>query len=444
MKRIYEPLAYGERPIRDRYWDSTVTESGIEHPALEDEISCDFAIIGGGYTGLSAALTLAESGADVVLMDAKYPGWGASGRNGGLVSVGSAKIDDEDVIRKYGEADARVFFDAERASVDLVEDYIDRFALDVDRHSRGYTYVAHRSGMEDALKAYGEEYTSRYGLPFEFVSGEAMAEHGLKSPDFHAAVHLPIGFALNPMKFVLGLTRQAEKAGVRMFSNTPVTEIRSGSGHILKTDHGAVRAKKLLIATNGYSSEDLPRAFSGRYLPVQSNILVTRAMSDEEIKAQGWWSRQMVCDTRTLLHYFRLLPDNRMLLGLRGSVRVSEANIAATEAKARVDFERMFPEWRHVETEHFWSGLICMTRNLVPFAGPVPGLENAWAALGYHGGGVTMAPYAGALIADMSLGRSQRPHPDLMKRPLRRFELGPWRRASLPLAFSWYNLKDNL
>ncbi|MES0884060.1 NAD(P)/FAD-dependent oxidoreductase [Roseibium sp. SCP14] len=444
MKRIYEPLAYGERPIRDRYWDSTIAGPGIEYPALEGETSCEFAIIGGGYTGLSAALTLADNGADVVLLDAKYPGWGASGRNGGLVSVGSAKVDDEHVIRKYGETDARVFFDAERASVDLVEDYLVRFALDVDRHSRGYTYVAHRPGMEDALRAYGEEYSSRYGLPYEFVPGEEMAGHGLKSPDFHAAVHLPIGFALNPMKFVLGLTRQAEKAGVRMFSNTAVSEISQGGGHVLKTPRGVVRAKKLLIATNGYSSDDLPRAFAGRYLPVQSNILVTRPMSDDEIGKQGWWSRQMVCDTRTLLHYFRLLPDNRMLLGLRGSVRVTEANIAATEAKARADFERMFPEWRHVETEHFWSGLICMTRNLVPFAGPVPGLENAWAALGYHGGGVTMAPYAGALIADMALGFSRRPHPDLMKRPLRRFELGPWRRASLPLAFSWYNLKDNL
>jgi len=444
MKRIYEPLAYGDRPIRDGYWKTTIDTLAPEYPALRGECACDFAIIGAGYTGLSAALTLAETGADVVLLDAQSPGWGASGRNGGLVSAGSAKLEGDALVKKYGDADSRVFFDAERASVDLVEEYLERYELDVDRHSKGYTCVAHRPEAIKELEDYGQQYTDRYGLPFRIVPKEEMADHGLNSPDFYGAVHLPIGFALNPMKFVLGLTRAVEAAGVRMFSQTPVTRIEQDNGHVLHTPHGKVRARKLLIATNGYSSDDLPRAFAGRYLPVQSNILVTRSMSDDEIKAQGWWSEQMVCDTRTLLHYFRLLPDKRMLLGLRGSVRVTETNIAATKAKARADFERMFPAWRHVETAHFWSGLICMTRNLVPFAGAVPGLDNAWAALGYHGGGVTMAPYAGALIADMALGRSRLPHPDLMKQPMRRFELGPWRRASLPLAFTWYNIKDNI
>lgn len=444
MKRIYEPLAYSDRPIRDRYWDSTVDAPLPDYPALTGECICDFAIIGGGYTGLSAALTLAEAGADVVLLDAKGPGWGASGRNGGLVSVGSAKMGDDDIVKKYGAADARVFFDAERAAIDLVEEYLDRFQLDVDRHSKGYTYVAHRADMVEGLKEYGQEYTNRYGLPYEFVHKEKMADQGLNSPEFHGAVHLPIGFALNPMKFVLGLSRQTEALGVRMFADSPVTRITQNNGHVLQTPNGIVRAKKLLIATNGYSSDDLPHAFAGRYLPVQSNILVTRPLSDKEIKAQGWWSEQMVCDSRTLLHYFRLLPDKRMLLGLRGSVRVTENNIAATEAKARADFERMFPEWCHVKTEYFWSGLICMTRNLVPFVGAIPGLDNAWAALGYHGGGVPMAPYAGTLMADLALDRSRFPHPDLMKQPMRRFEMGSWRRASLPLAFTWYNIKDNL
>lgn len=444
MKQIYEPLAYSDRPIRDRYWDSTVDTPLPEYQVQAGEISCEYAVIGGGYTGLSAALTLAEAGADVVLLDAKKPAWGASGRNGGLVAVGSTKMDDDSIVKKYGADDARVFFDAERASVDLVEEYLQRFNLDVDRHSKGYTYVAHREEAVAGLKQYGQQYNKRYGLAYEFVPKEEMANHGLNSPDFCAAVHLPIGFALNPMKFVLGLTQQANDVGVRMFSHSAVTQITQDNGHLLHTEKGQVRAKKLLIASNGYSSDDLPGAFAGRYLPVQSNILVTRPLSDSEIKAQGWWSEQMVCDSRTLLHYFRLLPDKRMLLGLRGSVRVTEANIAATEAKARADFERMFPEWRYVETEYFWSGLICMTRNMVPFSGAVPGLDNAWAAMGYHGGGVSMAPYAGALIADMALGRSRLPHPDLMKQPMRRFELGPWRRASLPMAFSWYNIKDNL
>ncbi|AXT37142.1 FAD-binding oxidoreductase (plasmid) [Phaeobacter sp. LSS9] len=445
MRRIYEPLAYTDRPISARYWDRFLPDPAPRYAPLRDEVTAEFAVIGGGYTGLSAALTLAEAGADVVLLDAQRPGWGASGRNGGLVSVGSAKLADDAILRRYGQADAEQFFAAERAAVDLVETYVERLALEVDRHSRGYTFVAHRPDRLTELHDYGQEYTRRYGLPYEFIPQEEMAAHGLNSPEFHGAVNLPVGFALNPMKFVLGLTRAVEAAGVRMFSDTPVQAITpAAGGYLLQGPTGQVRARHLLVATNGYSSDDLPGALAGRYLPVQSNIMVTRPLSEAEIADQGWWSEQMVCDSRTLLHYLRLLPDRRLLLGLRGSVRVSEANIAATEAKARADFDRMFPAWRAVETEHFWSGLICMTRNLVPFAGAIPGMDNAFAALGYHGSGVCMAPYAGALIADQALGRRQRPHPDLMQHPLRRFELGRWRRLSLPLAFGWYHIKDRI
>lgn len=439
MKGIYEPLAYG-----DRFWDETITSPVLAFSELTNEVKAEFAIFGGGYTGLFAALRLAEAGADLLLLDAQQPGWGASGRNGGLVSVGSAKVEDDHIIRKYGESDAQVFFDAERSAVDLVEEYLERHAIDADRYSDGYTYVAHNKSSIADLKDYGSQYTRRYGLPYAFVPKVEMPAPGLNSPDFHGAVHLPIGFALNPMKFVLGLTQAARDAGVRMFSNSPVKSILKQDGYVLTTPHGKVRAKKALLATNGYSSDDLPTAMANRYLPVQFNILVSRPLTSDEIKEQGWFSRQMVCDSRTLLHYFRLLPDNRMLFGLRGSVRVSEKNITKTRAIAREDFDCMFPAWRHVETPYFWSGLICMTRNLVPFAGALHSMENMWAAFGYHGGGVTMAPYAVALIADQALGRKTLHHPDLMQKQLRRFELSQWRRMSLLPAFAWYKFKDLL
>ncbi|CUH64862.1 Gamma-glutamylputrescine oxidoreductase [Thalassovita autumnalis] len=444
MSRIYEPLAYGNRPIRDRYWDSTLTSPLPVYPPLRGHITCDFAIIGGGYTGLSAALTLAEAGADVVIVDAKSPGWGASGRNGGLVSTGMTKQSDDAIERRYGAGEARLLYDAERSAIDLVEQYIDRFDLDVERHSHGYSCVAHRPSAIAELKDYGADYQRRYGLPYRFVPKEEMAAHGMNSPDFHAAVDLPLGFALNPIKFLAGLTKAAEAAGVRIFSHTTVEDVTPENGFQLKTPEGRISATKLLFATNGYGSDHLPRRFAARYLPVQSNILVSRPLSEAELAQQGWTSRQMVCDSRTLLHYFRLLPDNRMLLGLRGSVRVSEANIERTRAKARADFDRMFPAWQHVETPYFWSGLICMTRALVPFAGAVPGMDGAYAAFGYHGGGVAGAPYSGALIADLALGQNRRPHPLFMQQLPHRFELGRFRRASLPPAFAWYNLKDRL
>ena len=444
MKRIYEDLAYTDVPIRDRYWDLFLPDPAPYFPAVTSDLQCEFAVIGGGYTGLSAAIRLAQAGGDVVLLDAQSPGWGASGRNGGLVSVGGSKLEDKVIAQKYGRRDAGEYFKAERAAVDFVEEFLATHDLSVDRHSDGYTYVAHNAKNVAGLKEYGQTYTSRYGLPYRFVPKEEMAAQGMNSPDFHAAVHLPIGFALNPMKFVLGLTDVAQQAGVRIHSNSPVTSITESNGYVLKTPGGQVHARKLIIATNGYSADDLPQQIANRFLPVQSNILVTRPMSGEELAAQGWTSRQMLVDTRNLLHYFRLLPDNRMLLGLRGSVRVTPENIARTRAIARRDFDRMFPNWHHVETSHFWSGLICMTREFLPFAGAVAGQENMRAAFGFHGNGVTMAPYAGALVADQMLGRKTLPHPDLMQRRLKPFELGRWRRMSLPPAFAWYRLKDRL
>ena len=444
MKRIYEPLAYGEVPVSNSFWPTTIEQAVPASPALAASVSCDVAIIGGGFTGLFAALRLAERSVDVVLIDAQYPGWGASGRNGGLVSVGGSKLDDNAIEKRFGATDARTYYDAERAAVELVEETIERLALDVDRHSKGYSFVAHRQKAVEDVKAYGAQYKNRYGLDYEFLDKEAMIAQGMDSPDFCAGANLPIGFALNPMKFVLGVTDAVKQAGVRMYHNTPVTAIQKKSHYELTCPGGVVRAGKLIVATNGYSSDDLPSPFAGRYLPVQSNILVSRPMSEEEIAAQGWFSGQMVVDTRTLLHYFRLLPDRRMLLGLRGSVSATHANMECTRNKARQDFDRMFPAWRDVETPYFWSGLICMSRKLTPFAGALPGMENAFAALAYHGNGVTMAPYCGTLVADMAMGESRLPHADLMKAPMARFEFGRWRRASLPLAFSWYRLKDSL
>ena len=209
----------------------------------------------------------------------------------------------------------------------------------------------------------------------------------------------------------------------------------------MRTGQGELRAKQVIFATNGYSRDDLPGWFAGRYLPVQSNVLVTRVLTESELTAQGWSSDQMCYDTRNLLHYFRLMPDRRMLLGLRGAMRATPGEHARTRATARADFDRIFPAWREVETPHFWSGLACLARDLMPFAGPVPGMDGAYAALCYHGNGVAMGSYAGRLLAAEITGQGpETPAP--MRRPLRRFELGRFRRLALPVAYRLYGLKD--
>jgi len=438
--RLYEDMAYGPAPIAEGFWSTTVDAIPV-HGALDGSVRADVAVIGAGYTGLNAALALAEAGRDVVVLEAEQPGWGASGRNGGFCCLGGAKAGPDAFLRRFSEAETRAYYRAERAAVDHVAEMLEAHGIGADTHSKGETLLAHRARDVAGLHGLAREIRHWHQVEPAFLPREALADHGLASPEFHAGLTTPVGFALNPMKYVLGLARAAVAAGVRLFGRSALIAMNREGDFVLRTGQGELRAKQVIFATNGYSRDDLPGWFAGRYLPVQSNVLVTRVLTEDELAAQGWSSDQMCYDTRNLLHYFRLMPDRRMLFGLRGAMRTTPGEHAKTRATARADFDRIFPAWRDVETPHFWSGLACLARDLMPFAGPVPGMDGAYAALCYHGNGVAMGSYAGRLLAAEIAGHGpETPAP--MRRPLRRFELGRFRRLALPVAYRLYGLKD--
>ncbi|MGB8621683.1 MAG: FAD-dependent oxidoreductase, partial [Paracoccaceae bacterium] len=399
-----------------------------------------------GYTGLSAALHLArDHDADVTVLEAEDPGWGASGRNGGFACIGGAMASDTALERRHGTADTAQFHKAQVAAIDLVAEILDRYGLDVDRHSQGETVMAHRPEAMAKLHEEAGLVRARYGVDAELIERGALAERGMSGPEFHGALNVPLGFALNPWKYAIGLARAAVQEGARIHGHSPVTAIRQvdGGGYLLTTSGGTLRASNLLLATNGYSSEDLPDWMAGRYLPMQSSVIVTRELSADELQAQGWTTGQMAYDTRRLLHYFRLMPNGRFLFGMRGGTRTTPAAITRMQRDIRRDFERMFPAWAHVETPHFWAGLLCLARDLTPYVGPLGDWPDAHAALAYHGNGVAMASYCGARLAEMAVGQApSTPLPALMRGPLRRFPLPAWRRAFLPVSLAWYALRD--
>ncbi|RYH09321.1 FAD-binding oxidoreductase [Tropicimonas sp. IMCC6043] len=442
MSRIYEPFGYGEGPVARSYWPSTVSERHA-WPRLDGAMRADIAIVGGGYTGLSAALHLAEAGADVALIDANAPGWGASGRNGGFCCLGGTALDADGLARRYGAEDTQCFFDAERAAIDLVADLLDRLGIEADTGSRGETMLAHRAEAIPQLEATARHMRHVHGVTCEILSRAELAAAGMASGAFHGAVTTPVGFSLNPLKYALGLAQAAADVGARVFAASPAETIRrSGDVWKIATPAGELTARRLILATNGYSSDDLP-GLAARYLPLQSNILVTRPLTTAEIAAQGWTTGQMCYDSRTLLHYFRLLPDRRMLFGMRGAIRATPEALAAIGARARADFDRLFPAWATVETTHLWSGFVALARNRTPFVGPLPGVEAAFAGLCYHGNGVAMGSYAGALLARLALGRPpELPYPKLMAKPLARFPFGRHRRTLLRAILPLHAMMD--
>lgn len=440
LSRLYEPPAYGAEADSGNYWKTTVSEPS-DRPALAASARCDVAVIGAGFTGLSAALHLAEAGRDVLVLEAESPAWGASGRNGGFACLGGAKASDKEIIRRHGAEALHEFRLAQRQAVDLVDEMLERHAIDADRHSDGEVMLAHRPRDVDAIRDEARHLADLYGVRPRFIAGHDLAAEGLVGAGFHAALHVPIGFALNPRKYALGLAAAASAQGARIYERSPVTDIDpSDDGFRLTTPAGQVTARTLVLATNGYSSDNLPAWLGGRYLPVQSNILVTRLLTDVEL-TQGWNSDLMAYDTRNLLHYFRLLPERRFLFGMRGGIRADAAAQAQMRDRIRADFTAMFPMWRDVETPFFWSGLACLSRDLTPYAGPIRGVDNAYAALAYHGNGVAMASYSGKLLAAQIIGQGPAT-PAVMRGPLRRFPLGRWRRLILRAAYQYYRLAD--
>ncbi|MFG6517288.1 NAD(P)/FAD-dependent oxidoreductase [Sulfitobacter sp. 1A13496] len=441
MKRIYADFAYSEAPRACCWWDQT--HAAPDRPALQGDAQADVVIIGGGFTGLNAALHLAQAGVGATVLEAERVGFGASGRNGGFCCLGGGMLDDAALDRKFGRTERLGWRQAEVTAIRQVEDFIAARGINVDRHSQGETQLAHRPRDFEEMRGRLDYYAENYGVTARLTEKADLAAEGLNA-GFEGAITVPIGFGLNPRKYVTALAQAAEEAGAAIYHNSPATGV---TGHEdafeVTTPQGRIRAERVIIATNGYSSEDLPPWLAARYMPTQSSVIVTRPMTEAELSAQGWTSQQACYDSRHLLHYFRLMPDNRMLFGVRGGLMSNPNSERRALARARADFEAMFPAWRHVETPHGWSGMVCIARNQMPFVGEVPDQPGIFAGLCYHGNGVAMASYSGALLADLVRGKTpERPYPAPMRAPLARFELGRFRRAVMPFAYAGFALSD--
>jgi glycine/D-amino acid oxidase-like deaminating enzyme len=441
VKRLFAAYAYGEGPRAGCWWDETADVPAF--PVFEQDERTDVAIIGAGFTGLVAALELARAGVRVSVIEAKRIGWGASGRNGGFCCLGGGMLEDAALDKRFGRQGRIDFRRTEFAAVQFVDALIGELGLDVDRHSDGETVLAHRPKDVATLESHATALRENYGVEHEFIAAHALADRGLAGP-FHGALTIKVGFGLNPRKYLAGLVDAAARADVKLYENSPATSVdREGEGWALQVGESVLRADQVVLATNGYSSENIPDWLAGRYLPSQSNVIVTRPLSQDELDAAGWTSMQMAYDTRNLFHYFRLMPDNRFLFGLRGGIFTGPHAEQRARAKARRDLDRMFPAWSAVETPHSWSGMVCLARNMLPFVGAVPDHDGLWAGMCYHGNGIAMGSYSGALLAQLVQGKQpDLPYPDAIRVPLERFELGRFRRAAMPFAYGAFMLAD--
>lgn len=437
MARLYDASAYDAAIWPPSYWAASAAPMP-PCPPLTDAARADVAIIGAGYAGLNAALELVERhSADVAVLEAGQPGWGASGRNGGFACKGGSKLSPAAMARRFG-AEATLDWERfERAAIDRVRDNLHRYAIDAEPGPEGELCLAHSAGAARTLEA-------EAGPGDQWLPPAALTDRSFCAARAHGALLRPHGFPIHPLAYARGLARAVQDAGARIHGDSPVTALgRAGGDWVLQTARGTLTASRVLIASNGYTDEELPPFLGGRLLPVLSAILVTRPLSATELSAQGWQSRIMAYDSRRVLHYFRLLPCGRFLFGGRGGVSAAPDAIAAFHTTLRADFEAMFPGFAGAETQHYWSGFVCLTGNLVPFCAEVPGTPGLFAALGWHGNGVAAASEGGRRIA-AALAGGINPAPRVTQIPPRRFPLPALRRPLLRAGVAAARLMDLL
>ena len=241
----------------------------------------------------------------------------------------------------------------------------------------------------------------------EYIDGEQLRKIHLGGTQSYGALRIPDALAIHPLKLAMGMLRMARAAGATVYTGTPVLNIgKRGAQHELTTPHGIVRAKTLVLATNGYTPPALHRALASTLLPALSHIIVTRPLTQSEIDGANFQTRHVLTDTRKLLYYWRRLPDNRILFGGRGLITENPAHNAAQRDFLLAELRAKYPALANVTVDYDWHGWVCVTRDFLPHVHHAADDHSVHYAVGYQGSGVAMSLYAGKLLAQNIFGET--------------------------------------
>ena len=419
------------------YWLDTAPNGNEERSTTTVEGQADVAVIGGGFTGVVAALHLARRGARVHLFEQHTVGFGASGRNGGMATTGMS-IGVRDAVAKYGFDKAARMYGAYTEAIDLIEKLVTEEDIDCSFARVGKLNLATKPAHYEGFAKSAELLNSRLGGDTRLVPKEQLRSE-IGSDAFHGAMVESKSASLHVGKYIRGLAEAAERAGVMIHEHAPVQKLtRTGGGHELETPRGRIRADQVLLATGAYTRRPF-RWQQVRIAPVGSFIIATEPL-DQTVCDELLPHRRVASDSKNLLNYFRLSPDNRLLFG--GRARFAMSNPQSDEKSGRILQEAMvqlFPQLADARIDYCWGGLVDMTLDRMVKAGQHDGVHYS---MGYAGHGVQMATYMGRQMAEYMSGTPEANiWSDFTFRRIPGHFGPPW---FLPFAGAYYKFRDRV
>ncbi len=407
------------------------------YSSMDGDVRADIAIVGGGYTGLSAALRLADQGTDVVLVDAHRFGDGASGRNGGQIGTGQRAWPTEMESELGLERSRALFRIAEDAKAELFAMATDH-EIDIDCR-RGQISAVHKKRWVKGYRAHARAMAERYDYPhISFLDHEETVA-AVGSERYHAAIRDAGTGHIHPLKLVVGLARAAARAGARLFEDSPALDITPENGGVtISTEHGAIRADRCLIATNAHGDAFDAEPVTPRHImPIRSFVGATAPLPDDTPILPGG---EAVDDSRFMVRYFRKTPDNRLMFGGREAYTAKTPTDVAGHIRRQI--AEIFPALSDSDIDYTWGGSVGITLPRLPFVRQI--MPNVTSIGGFSGHGVMMATHTGRLWADAVTGHRE----DL--RLLQDLDIPAFpggaalRKPLLFLALTWYAMLDRL
>lgn len=426
--------------IEGNYWLTTAEFPVVDAARPLPEV-VDIAVVGAGFTGLSAARTLAKRGAKVAVLEAETIGWGASSRNGGMVLTGM-KLGVRQLISKYGRERTRRMYDCSLATIDCVETIIRDEAIDCDFSRCGHLEVACKQKHFDEYARQAELIEAEFNHKLRVVPGHELSSE-IGSSIYYGGMVDEVSAGCNPARYVAGLARAAMRAGAEIFERARVQKVARDSrqgepGWQLETSRGKLWAHEVFVGTSGYTGSATP-ALQKRIIPIGSFIIATEVLP-EKLAQELSPRNRMIYDSKNYLYYYRLTPDRRMLFGGRAAFfPENNQTIRRSASILRQGMIEVYPQLSDAKVEYVWGGTLDFAFDIMPHAGEIDGM---YYAVGYAGHGVAMATFQGQKIAELMAG--DKPENPFVGIPFPTAPLGlyngkPW---FLPLAGAWYKLLD--